>query len=71
MAASSTSRAFTKRLPNGVGAEFVDLSEREIAPEVLRFIPSGLARLHGALPIDVSDNDLAGGAGGSARSSRR
>src|SRR5438876_9529958 len=47
--------SFYETIANGVGAEFVDLSEREIAPEVLRFIPSGLARSHGALPIDVSD----------------
>src|SRR6266576_3867665 len=50
--------SFYETIANGVGAEFVDLSEREIAPEVLRFIPSGLARLHGALPIDVSDTTL-------------
>src|SRR5882757_1443545 len=50
--------SFYETIANGVGAEFVDLREREIAPEVLRFIPSGLARLHGALPIDVSDTTL-------------
>src|SRR6266498_4463615 len=50
--------SFYETIANGVGAEFVDLSEREIAPEVLRFIPSGLARLHGALPIDVTDTTL-------------
>ena len=50
--------SFYETIANGLGAEFVDLREREIAPEVLRFIPSGLARLHGALPIDVSDTTL-------------
>src|SRR6266496_977152 len=50
--------SFYETIANGLGAEFVDLTEREIAPEVLRFIPSGLARLHGALPIDVSDTTL-------------
>ena len=54
------SRAFTKRLPNGLGTEFIDLSQHEIAPEILRLIPSGLARLHGALPIEVSETDFAG-----------
>jgi type IV pilus assembly protein PilB len=50
--------SFYETIANGLGAEFVDLREREIALEVLRFIPSGLARLHGALPIDVSDTTL-------------
>src|SRR5881396_3558369 len=50
--------SFYETIANGLGIEFVDLNEREIAPEVLRFIPSGLARLYGALPIDVSDTTL-------------
>src|SRR5882762_5102225 len=50
--------SFYETIANGLGAEFVDLREREIASEVLRFIPSGLARLHGALPIEVSDTTL-------------
>src|SRR6266404_3560623 len=50
--------SFYETIANALGAEFVDLREREIAPEVLHFIPSGLARLHGALPIDVSDTTL-------------
>ena len=45
--------SFYETIANGLGTEFVDLSEREIAPEVLRFIPSGLARLHGAHPVEV------------------
>src|SRR5256712_1026610 len=40
------------------GYYFIDLTEREIAPEILRFIPSGLARLHGALPIEMSGTTL-------------
>src|SRR5437773_9867079 len=50
--------SFYETIANGLGTEFVDLSEREIAPEILRFIPSGLARLHGARPIDVSETTL-------------
>src|SRR5947199_8494660 len=49
---------FYQTIANGLGTDFVELSEREIEPEILRLIPSGLARLHGALPIDVSDTTL-------------
>ena len=49
---------FYQTIANGLGLDFIDLAEREIAPEVLRFIPSGLARLHGALPIEMSGNAL-------------
>ena len=50
--------SFYETIANGLGTEFVNLSEREIAPEILRFVPSGLARLHGALPIDMSETAL-------------
>jgi Type II secretory pathway, ATPase PulE/Tfp pilus assembly pathway, ATPase PilB len=50
--------SFYETIANGLGTEFVNLSEREIAPEILRFVPSGLARLHGALPIDMSETTL-------------
>jgi len=49
---------FYQTIANGLGFDFVDLIEHEIASEVLRFIPSGLARLHGALPIEMSGNAL-------------
>src|SRR4029453_2421185 len=49
---------FYQTIANGVGLDFIDLAEREIAPETLRFIPSGLARLHGALPIEMTGNTL-------------
>jgi type IV pilus assembly protein PilB len=49
---------FYQTIANGLGLDFIDLTEREIAPEILRFIPSGLARLHGALPIEMSGNAL-------------
>ncbi len=50
--------SFYYTIANGLGTEFVDLSEHEIASEVLHLIPGGLARLHGALPIDVSNTAI-------------
>jgi type IV pilus assembly protein PilB len=49
---------FYRVIADALGTEFVDLSEREIAPEIQRLIPGGLARLHRALPISLSDNVL-------------
>ena len=49
---------FYQTIADGLGTEFVDLSAGEIAPEILRLIPSGLARLHGALPVGISGNSL-------------
>src|SRR5438309_10149226 len=49
---------FYQTIANGLGTDFIDLTEREIAPEILRFIPSGLARLHGAVPIEMSETTL-------------
>jgi type IV pilus assembly protein PilB len=49
---------FYQTIANGLGLDFIDLAERAIAPETLRFIPSGLARLHGALPVEMSGNAL-------------
>ena len=51
-------RGFYKTIADGLGTEYVDLSETEIAPEILRLIPSGLARLHRALPIGISGSAL-------------
>jgi type IV pilus assembly protein PilB len=45
---------FYQTIANGLGTDFIDLGEREIAPEILRLIPSGLARLHGVLPVEMS-----------------
>src|ERR1700745_2152641 len=50
--------SFYETIANGLGTEFIDLRGRDIAPETLRLIPSGLARLHRALPIDMSQNTL-------------
>ncbi len=45
-------------IADALGTDYVDLSTGEIAPEILRLIPSGLARLHGALPLGISGNCL-------------
>jgi type IV pilus assembly protein PilB len=49
---------FYQTIATGLGTDFVNLTEREIAPEILRVIPSGLARLHGALPVEMSGDAL-------------
>ena len=49
---------FYQTIASGLGTEFIDLAGREIPAEILRFIPSGLARLHGALPIEMSGTTL-------------
>ena len=50
--------SFYQAIANGLGTDFVDLTERDIAPAILRLIPSGLARLHGALPVEMSGTTL-------------
>src|SRR4029078_5802137 len=50
--------SFYETIANGLGTEFLDLTDREIAPEVLRLIPTGLEPLHGALPIDITESSL-------------
>ena len=50
--------SFYQTIANGLGTDFVDLTERDIAPAILRLIPSGLARLHGALPVEMSGTTL-------------
>jgi len=49
---------FYQTIAEGLGTDFINLAEREIAPEILGLIPSGLARLHGALPIEMNGNTL-------------
>jgi len=51
-------RGFYQTIADGLGTEYVDLSEKEIAPKIVRLIPSGLARLHRALPIGMSGHTL-------------
>ena len=51
-------RGFYQVVADALGTDFLDLSEQEIPPPVLRLIPAGLARLHRALPIALSDHTL-------------
>jgi len=49
---------FYQTIADALGTEYFDLSDTEIAPEIIRLIPSGLARLHRALPVGMSGNTL-------------
>src|SRR5437762_940753 len=49
---------FYHTIADALGAEYVDLGDKEIPPTILKLIPSGLARLHRALPIGLSGNTL-------------
>src|SRR2546429_8404008 len=49
---------FYHTIAEALGAEYVDFGDKEIAPAILKLIPSGLARLHRALPIGLSGNTL-------------
>ncbi|MEY2508612.1 MAG: type pilus assembly protein PilB [Verrucomicrobiota bacterium] len=51
-------RQFYQVIADALGTEFVELGEGDIAPEILRLIPAGLARLHRALPVALSDHTL-------------
>ena len=51
-------RGFYQVIADALGTDLVDLPENDIAPEILRLIPGGLARLHRALPVAVSDHTL-------------
>ena len=49
---------FYQTIANGLDTDLIDLTERDIPPEILRLIPAGLARLHGALPVEMSGTTL-------------
>ncbi|HLW36720.1 MAG TPA: GspE/PulE family protein [Chthoniobacterales bacterium] len=49
---------FYRTIAEALGAEYVDLADLKIPAAVLKLIPSGLARLHRALPIDLNGNTL-------------
>ena len=49
---------FYHTMAEGIGAEFIDLNDREIGPEVVKIVPAGLARLHRALPVELVDGTL-------------
>ncbi len=50
--------SFYQTIADALGAEYVDLSQSEIPAAVLKLVPSGLARLHRALPVSLSGNTL-------------
>ena len=41
-----------------LGAEMVDISEYTPPDELLQLVPSGMARLHGALPVNYTEDGL-------------
>src|SRR5438552_3122922 len=49
---------FYHTVAEGIGAEFIDLNDKEIGPEVVKIVPAGLARLHRALPVELVDGTL-------------
>ena len=49
---------FYQTIANGLGTDLIDLAERDIATEILRLIPSGVARLHGVIPVELSGTTL-------------
>src|SRR5206468_6217529 len=49
---------FYRTIAEALGTEYVDLSGVKIPAAVLKLIPSGLARLHRALPIALAGNTL-------------
>jgi type IV pilus assembly protein PilB len=49
---------FYRTVAEGIGAEFIDLNDREIGSEVVKIVPAGLARLHRALPVELVDGTL-------------
>jgi len=49
---------FYRAIAEGIGAQFVDLRDREIAPEIAKLVPGGLARLHRVLPVDFVEHTL-------------
>jgi type IV pilus assembly protein PilB len=49
---------FYRTMAEGIGAELIDLNDREIGPEVVKIVPAGLARLHRALPVELVDGTL-------------
>src|SRR5438270_5377586 len=51
-------RGFYQVIAEALGTEFVELSADEIPQDILRLIPGGLARLHRALPVALSDHTL-------------
>ncbi len=49
---------FYQAVADSLGTELIDISGYEIPQDVLRLVPGGLARLHGALPVAAAPNAL-------------
>ncbi len=49
---------FYRTIAESLGTEYVNLADTQIPPAILKLIPSGLARLHRALPIGLNGNTL-------------
>ena len=49
---------FYQTIADALGTELINVASLEIPPEILRLIPTGLARLHGALPVGLADNAI-------------
>jgi type IV pilus assembly protein PilB len=49
---------FYQTIAAALGSDFVDLTNREIPPGIIKLIPSGLARLHRALPVEMNRHTL-------------
>ena len=53
-----TEDQFYQTIATYLGTEYVDLAEFEPSAEILAMVPSGLARMHGALPIGMNGNAI-------------
>jgi len=49
---------FYQGIADSLGAQYVDLDSETIPPAVVKLIPSGLARLHRALPLSAQNGTL-------------
>ena len=49
---------FYQAIADQLGVEFVDIAELDLPADIIRSIPAGLARLHGALPLGVDGKKL-------------
>jgi type IV pilus assembly protein PilB len=45
---------FYQTIADQLGVEYVDIADTDLPAEVIRSVPAGLARLHGALPVAVT-----------------
>ncbi len=53
-------------IANQLGTEVVDLSQRELTPEILSAVPPDAARMYKCLPVAVTDSSVQIGLGRSA-----